>query len=190
LAMVLRFLRAWAPVVAMCAVIFAFSQDGNSGRHSDELLGWLLSLFGANTPHLRHLFNPYFRKLAHVTVYFFLAALSYRGFGMGRSGFQFNAAARSLLFTVAYAATDEYHQSFVATRGPSVRDVGIDTCGGGFVSPEDPDWGAARDRIAVESCPLRLPASYPPFLRWERCWLYPMLAAWCSTTPTRTRWRR
>jgi len=157
--MVLRFLRAWAPVVAMCAVIFAFSQDGNSGRHSDELLGWLLSLFGANTPHLRHLFNPYFRKLAHVTVYFFLAALSYRGFGMGRSGFQFNAAARSLLFTVAYAATDEYHQSFVATRGPSVRDVGIDTCGALLALLLI--WLFTRTRAGAGSFPPKTPIGVP-----------------------------
>lgn len=127
--MMLRLLRAWLPVVAMCAIIFALSQDSSSGRHSDAVLGWLLSLVGKDSPHLRHLLNPYFRKCAHVTVYFFLAAFTYRGFRMGRSGFQFAGATRSLLFSAAYAATDEYHQSFIAARGPSVRDVGIDTCG-------------------------------------------------------------
>ena len=30
---------------------------------------------------------------------------------------------------VGFAGLDEYHQSFVAGRGPSVRDVGIDSIG-------------------------------------------------------------
>ena len=30
---------------------------------------------------------------------------------------------------VGFAGLDEYHQSFVEARGPSVRDVGIDSCG-------------------------------------------------------------
>ena len=33
------------------------------------------------------------------------------------------------IFCVLYAATDEFHQSFVGGRGPSVRDVGIDSLG-------------------------------------------------------------
>lgn len=35
----------------------------------------------------------------------------------------------SLLVGLIYAITDEYHQSFVAGRGPSIRDVCIDTTG-------------------------------------------------------------
>lgn len=35
----------------------------------------------------------------------------------------------SLLVGLIYAITDEYHQSFVAGRGPSARDVCIDTAG-------------------------------------------------------------
>lgn len=34
-----------------------------------------------------------------------------------------------LLFVILYAASDEFHQSFVPGRGPSVIDVGIDTLG-------------------------------------------------------------
>ena len=30
---------------------------------------------------------------------------------------------------VGFAATDEYHQTMVANRGPSLRDVGIDSIG-------------------------------------------------------------
>ena len=32
---------------------------------------------------------------------------------------------------VGFAGLDEYHQSFVSNRGPSVKDVGIDSIGAG-----------------------------------------------------------
>ncbi|MGH9481027.1 MAG: VanZ family protein [Terriglobales bacterium] len=111
----------------MCVVIFLLSQDANSGRHSDTVLGWILSLVGANTPHLRHLLDEPFRKFAHVFVYFVLGAFSYRGFALGSRHFSPGAAVRALIFSAAYAATDEIHQSFIPSRGPDVRDVLLDT---------------------------------------------------------------
>lgn len=125
--MLARILKAWLPVVAMCVVIFLFSQDSHSGRHSNEVLRFLLGLVGANTPHWNRLLEAPFRKFAHVVVYFLLGALSYRGFAMGRHRYDLAAAARSLVFCVAYAFTDEYHQSLVPHRGPSVRDVLLDS---------------------------------------------------------------
>ena len=41
----------------------------------------------------------------------------------------------ALILCAAYAATDEFHQGFVAGRGPGVIDVGIDTLGAGIA------WG-------------------------------------------------
>ena len=35
----------------------------------------------------------------------------------------------SMIVGVGYAIFDEYHQSFVAGRGPSITDVGIDSLG-------------------------------------------------------------
>ena len=35
----------------------------------------------------------------------------------------------SILIGVAYAASDEFHQSFIPGRGPSIRDVCIDSAG-------------------------------------------------------------
>lgn len=124
-----RFLKAWLPVIVMCAIIFLLSQDAASGRHSDAVLGWVLDVLGMNTPHLRHLLDPGFRKFAHVFVYFCLAGLSYRGFAMGHGRWTWAAAVRSLVFCALYAGTDEYHQSFIHGRGPEVRDVFIDTAG-------------------------------------------------------------
>lgn len=122
-----RFIKAWLPVAAMCLAIFLFSQDANSGRHSNQVLSWILSILGINTGHIHRLLDEPFRKLAHVVVYFLLGSLTYRGFALGRKVFNLPAAYRSLVFCAAYAITDEYHQSFVPGRGPSPRDVALDT---------------------------------------------------------------
>ncbi len=68
------------------------------------------------------------RKLAHITEYFVLAlAVSFPLYVYGLRGMALLWTAA--LICVAFAAGDEYHQSFVAGRGPSVKDVGIDSIG-------------------------------------------------------------
>ncbi len=72
--------------------------------------------------------HPLVRKLAHVGVYFGLAlsvslplyVYRIRGFYLFLTGG---------VFCIIFAFFDEYHQSFVAGRGPSLRDVGIDGIG-------------------------------------------------------------
>ena len=71
------------------------------------------------------------RKLAHMTEYFMLAvAVSFPFYVYGLRGFPLMLVAGFIC--VAFAAGDEYHQSFVAGRGPSVKDVGIDSIGAFF----------------------------------------------------------
>lgn len=68
------------------------------------------------------------RKLAHMTEYFVLAVcISFPLYVYGLRGFPLMLVAGILC--VGFAASDEYHQSFVAGRGPSVRDVIIDSIG-------------------------------------------------------------
>ncbi|MGH9488246.1 MAG: VanZ family protein [Terriglobales bacterium] len=122
-----RIVSAWLPVVGMCVIIFLFSQDAHSGRHSMEVLGWVLWLLHADTPRNVYLWNEPFRKFAHVVVYFLLSLTAYRGFAMGQLRFRWGAAVRTIIFCALYAASDEYHQSFIKGRGPSARDVGIDS---------------------------------------------------------------
>lgn len=67
------------------------------------------------------------RKIAHVVEYFLLTLtvlLPVSVYGL-RNCFPASVAAVCVL----YAALDECHQIFVAGRGPSVRDVGIDCIG-------------------------------------------------------------
>ena len=51
-----------------------------------------------------------------------------------------------------FAATDEYHQSFVAGRGPSVRDVCIDTFGAmiGITGTQIVGWAAVKSTKELE----------------------------------------
>ena len=68
------------------------------------------------------------RKLAHMSEYFILAvAVSFPFYVYGLRGFPLMVVAG--LICVGFAAGDEYHQSFVDGRGPSVIDVGIDSIG-------------------------------------------------------------
>lgn len=67
------------------------------------------------------------RKIAHVTEYAFLVLLFYRAAAqsMGRR----RAVAYSAFFALAFAFSDEYHQTFVAGRSGNGVDVTIDSLG-------------------------------------------------------------
>jgi VanZ family protein len=91
----------WLPVVAWAAVIFAFSSVPSLSTH---LGTWDLVL----------------RKLAHMTEDAVLALLLLRA--TGSYAWAFAAA-------VAYACTDEFHQTFVRGRHGSPVDVAIDALG-------------------------------------------------------------
>lgn len=93
--------RLWLPVLAWAAVIFAFSAVPDLGT---GLGGWDLVL----------------RKLAHVGEYALLGALLLRALHRPLPAFALG---------VAYAASDELHQHFVAGRHAAPLDVLIDTCG-------------------------------------------------------------
>ena len=68
------------------------------------------------------------RKLAHMTEYCLLAiCVSLPLYVYGLRGFALTFLAGILC--VAFAASDEFHQTTVANRGPSVKDVGIDSIG-------------------------------------------------------------
>jgi VanZ family protein len=99
---VLRHLvRAWLPVVAWAAVMFAFS----SVPHLGTGLGtWDLIL----------------RKIAHTAEYAVLGALLARATARPWLAW---------VLGVLYAASDEIHQTFVAGRHGSPIDVAIDAVG-------------------------------------------------------------
>ena len=107
----------WLAVVAWAAVIFAVSSIPSLSTH---LGTWDFLL----------------RKCAHMSEYAVLAVLFARATGT-------RAAAFAL--TVAYAGTDEWHQTFVRGRHGSPIDVGIDAIGALIGL-----WVLSRTRFAVD----------------------------------------
>jgi vanZ family protein len=72
--------------------------------------------------------NPIIRKLAHFSIYA-LVGVWIMAF---MSTFDIRLYKKwiiSMLVGVLYAASDEFHQSFVPGRSPSIVDVGIDSLG-------------------------------------------------------------
>jgi VanZ family protein len=73
------------------------------------------------------------RKAGHVSEYAVLAALLWRALRRPAPGdrrpWSRRTAAGAVALAALYACTDEYHQSFVATRYASALDVVIDSVG-------------------------------------------------------------
>jgi VanZ family protein len=108
----------WLPVVLWAALIFALSSVPSL---STGLGTWDLVL----------------RKLAHATEFAVLGALVLRATGSEAAAFGLG---------VAYAITDEIHQTFVPGREGAVVDVGIDALG---VALGVVLWRLARRRLAA-----------------------------------------
>ena len=116
----------------MC-LIFAGSTDLMSAEHTSRFLvpflRWLDPQISPATIMKVQLIS---RKAAHVTEYAILAALIWRAirhhWGVVRATF-WKPAVATLAVAVVNAIADEFHQSFVATRTSSPRDVLIDILG-------------------------------------------------------------
>jgi hypothetical protein len=111
-------------------VIFGASTDLGSAAHTSRFL--VPFLFWIN-PHVSFetIVAVQFavRKAAHVTEYAVLALLLLRAIrNRTRNAFT-REAVIVLLGAALYAATDEFHQSFVSSRTASPIDVMIDWCG-------------------------------------------------------------
>jgi VanZ family protein len=117
------------PVIGWMLLIFAGSSDVLSAEHTSRFL----------VPFLRWL-NPdisfatlaavqlVMRKVGHLTEYAILAALLWRA--LRDSALKlWEPAAIALFIAGSYAALDEFHQSFVASRTAALGDVLIDLCG-------------------------------------------------------------
>ncbi len=100
----------WLPALAMMALIF-----GASSAPSKDIPS-----FG--------LWDVLVRKGGHALGYALLGAAYLRGLTAERR-LRWPLAALALAAAVLYAATDEFHQSFVSGRHPSIVDVLIDAGG-------------------------------------------------------------
>jgi VanZ family protein len=120
------------PAIIWMTLIFLGSTDILSAEHTSRFLvpflRWIdpqISLATLNAIQFG------IRKLGHLTEYAILAMLLWRALRSG-TGWQMKI---SILFFIAavacaiFAASDEFHQSFVPSRTSSPVDVIIDICG-------------------------------------------------------------
>ena len=125
------FVNKWMPAFVWMILIFLGSSDALSAEHTSRFIVPFLRWLDPNiSPVAIAQIHMMIRKLGHFTEYAILAALLWRGL---RGSFP--ASGRAIVAFVAFlvaagfAASDEFHQSFVPTRTASVRDVMIDGVG-------------------------------------------------------------
>jgi VanZ family protein len=126
--------RVWryGPLVVWMLIIFAGSTDVLSASHSGMILRPIvLRLFpniseaGLATIHF------FVRKLSHFSEYAILALLAARAFyASTHAGLRQKWFTAALVLVIIYAFSDEFHQSFEASRTASIYDSFIDIAGG------------------------------------------------------------
>ena len=130
---------SFVPAILVMAMIFHFSAQGGKDssalsykvsrgivRVADKVLD--KEFTEEQITAYANKYHYHVRKLAHFTEYFILAvtvAVPLYVYGMRGIWLVIFAGA----FCVGFACFDEYHQSFVAGRTPSKKDVFIDSCG-------------------------------------------------------------
>lgn len=118
-----KYVLAWLPAILWCLVIFYFSHQPDASAGLTPLWNFIIA------------------KFAHISEYFILTLLVFRGFqkskvketvaeyGIWQQSLKgkiiYFAASLSLL----YACSDEFHQFFVIGRHSSFKDILIDSVG-------------------------------------------------------------
>lgn len=119
------------------ALIFGASTDLMSSSRTSRFIGPVLRWVfpEISDPAIRQV-QLVVRKAAHVAEYALLALLLYRAvrrtWERSPEIWCRQCAAWAFGLAVLYAASDEWHQSFVPSRGGAVQDVIIDAAGAAF----------------------------------------------------------
>jgi len=124
----------WLPPLLWMAVIFSASNDAGSAQHSSRLFEPLMHwLFPWMTQTRVDEIHYLLRKCGHLSEFAVLAMLMWRAIRHATPnpphGWRWSQAALALLFVTLYAASDEFHQTFVPGRTGQVSDVFIDASG-------------------------------------------------------------
>ena len=92
-------------------IIFTLSAQPTLPHHPDALSDLIL------------------KKAGHMGEYGFLALLLWRALSRRRGTFSHSALVTAFVVSVLYAASDEYHQTFVPGRNGNLVDVAVDAVG-------------------------------------------------------------
>jgi len=129
-----RFLRYWLPVMLWMGFIFGMSTKAGAPNNTSRIIGpivrWLVPGISDEAVG-RVVFGV--RKTAHVTEYALLAALCWRARRQPVRGdfrpWRWTDATFALAVAAVFAASDEWHQTFVPSRQGSAWDVLLDSAG-------------------------------------------------------------
>jgi VanZ family protein len=129
-----RFVRYVLPLLVLLSIIFYLSGDVGSSEHSRVLVRSILRTFFpslaaqlSNDWVLRIDFD--IRKTGHISEYALLAILAYRALAQNNNKFRSRYAAFALFLAIGYAASDEWHQSFIPSRWGVAADLLYDSFG-------------------------------------------------------------
>lgn len=121
---------AWLPAAVWAAFIFSMSSDEFSAEHTrgwiEPAIRFVLPGLGAEAVRLAHVV---IRKLAHVSEYLVFAVLLDRAWRLDAPSRRVRPALAAFTLAALYSLSDEAHQAFVASRGASLVDCGIDSIG-------------------------------------------------------------
>jgi VanZ family protein len=123
-------LEYWLPILLWLGAIFFFSTDAFSSRETSRIIVPVLTFIFPNMPPDRiDIWHEVIRKFGHIIEYFILAVFLHRALKYDQPELV-GPKLRSMTFILLAALLDEFHQSFVPSRGPSIVDVGYDCLGG------------------------------------------------------------
>ncbi len=132
---ILIVVTSWLMVLATMIIIFNFWEQSadKSAETSGGVIKDILETVLPDeeiTDEVVKKFQPPIRKIAHFCIFMLLGFCLANAF---QRSFNLKAIimyALSFASVTLYAGLDEFHQSFVAERGPSIKDVLIDSSGG------------------------------------------------------------
>jgi VanZ family protein len=118
------------PALAWMVLIFVGSTDVLSAEHTSRFLVPFLHWLSPDISIAAIIsIQTVIRKLGHVTEYAILAVLLWRALRSGQDRKMWILFFAVWIACALFAASDEFHQSFVPSRTASAHDVMIDTCG-------------------------------------------------------------
>ena len=104
-----RFIFLWSPVIIFAGLVFIVSS---------------MSMPGKEAPF------PLFDKAAHVSEYALFSILLFRALNGSLRGSSFLfLSIITIVITLAYGISDEFHQSFVPSRSSDIKDLAADGIG-------------------------------------------------------------
>jgi VanZ family protein len=123
-------LLAWLLFAGCAAGVLYLGGTDWGAPQTHGILGPLIEwLFPDWTADQRYLFHLRVRKLAHPIEYGVLALAAFHAVFVTLETLIARITALALLLVLSVAATDEWRQSFLATRTGSFRDVALDLVG-------------------------------------------------------------